>query len=82
MSETVVLCYVVLTEKVESKVMASVLFIDFTVVRESVTLKETFKSIQHCIVQRQHDAASLRHKVRNKAPFEGEMVESMCTFDR
>lgn len=29
----------VLTEKVDSKVMASVLFIDFTVVRQSVTLK-------------------------------------------
>lgn len=29
-----------LTEKVDSKVMASVLFIDFTVVRQSVTLKQ------------------------------------------
>lgn len=32
---------VLLTEKVDSKVMASVLFIDFTVVRQSVTLKQT-----------------------------------------
>lgn len=32
-------CWSVLTEKVESKVMASVLFIDFTVVRQSVTFK-------------------------------------------
>lgn len=31
----------VLTEKVDSRVIASVLFMDFTVVRESVTLKHT-----------------------------------------
>lgn len=30
---------VVLTEKVDSRVMASVLFMDFTVVKQSVTLK-------------------------------------------
>lgn len=29
----------VLTEKVDSRVMASVLFMDFTVVKQSVTLK-------------------------------------------
>lgn len=43
-----------LTEKVDSKVMASVLFIDFTVVRQSVTLKQTTQLVLYCSNTEQH----------------------------